>query len=108
MTGTLTTEKITSAVIPDTNTTITVFNYDAYDNPDGSATSTRANNGSFLLTSYYTYRVGNKTLLFSGNKWYDMAHTSLAHEETNNNYVVAVDRLNYYTYPIENDTYKAG
>lgn len=108
MTGTLTTEKITAAVIPDTNTTITAFNYDAYDNPDGSATSTRANNGSFLLTSYYTYNVGNKTLLFGGNKWYDMAHTSLAHEEMNKNYVVSIDRLSYYTYPIENDTYKAG
>jgi hypothetical protein len=77
-----------------------------YKNPATMLTGTLSSSAiNKVRKAYYKYENDEDTFYFTGQFWFKKSDTSLATTESNKNYVVAVNTLASYQYPMTNDSY---
>ena len=77
--------------------------------PGVDSSASYSNTSSQIITTYYNYvDENNYRYYFDGQYWIPETYTSLNVVESNKNYAVIPNTLNYYSQPIENDLYLEG
>ena len=74
-----------------------------------NSSSVSYSNSGYLTTAYYNYvdNNGNK-FFFDGKYWIPENYTQFSTVESNKNYAIVPDNLNYYSFPLDDDAYIIG